>query len=485
MKNLLYLLTIILPSSIWAQALAPTQIENHPFLSPLSAMHMNHWNTASTDMPAPNHLKKIKKKRYNYGIQSEMFNRWGINMCLNFLSDHEGNLYAFCGAPDMYFVKGIEFHLALIDPVTMQKKAKYTFFKIDLANIIKNKLPMNLGYFMLDHLGRVIVTNAQGEILFLKKKAGQDEIILDQKITLPEHIKKRGQLSQVLPDYSGNYWFFMPGERDLRDAQVGYIDQNSGEVKIIALKNELIENGMAIDSSGVYVVSDKSLYKFHFSQAEGIDQIFKENYETSSVIKPGTISFYGSGTTPTLHQDDLVTITDNADGRVNLLVYDRRNQVSKSERLICKVPLFEINKSSVENTVVAHHNSIIVQNWHNAPTFMGSLRKMEPGIWRIDVREDRSGCDVIWKNSTSFGTSTLKLSTQTGLLYLATANRSKLVREKSYLEMIDFESGKVVKRQYLGRGFASRFMMSPIYIIPGNKIVQPVYSGIVTVENKD
>src|SRR5690606_2096994 len=117
--------------------------------------------------------------------------------------------------------------------------------------------------------------------------------------------------------------------------------------------------------------------------------------------KAGTISFEGSGTTPTLHQDDLVTLVDNADEKVNLLVYDRTDHGREQGRLICKVPLFESYKSSVENTVVVHHNSIIVQNWHKAPKYLGSLRKMEPGMWRIDVREGRSGCDIIWKNDTS------------------------------------------------------------------------------------
>jgi len=476
------LMTFMFSITSFGAELAHTKIEPHPYLSPVNSIHLNHFNTATTDMDAPTHLKRIKKTRINYGW-SEMFNRWGINLCLNFLSDHEGNLYGFCGSPNMAFIKGLEFHLAVFDPKTMEKKAKYTFFEISLQNIIKNKLPMNLGYFMMDSQGRVIVTTAEGEILFLKKNKDENKIELVDKKVLPEDVRAKGLLSQVMPDYLGNYWFFMPGERDKNHAQVGYLNSKTEEISMLELEGELIENGLSIESSGVYVVSDKSLYKLKHTD-HGIEIIFQESYETASSIKPGTISFSGSGTTPTLHEDDLLTMVDNADDQVNLLVFNRKNEGRVNGRLICKVPLFEKGKSSVENTVVAHHNSIVVQNWHKAPAFMGSLREMEPGIWRIDVREDRSGCDIIWKNNTSFGTSTLKLSTQTGLLYLATQNRKKLVREKSYIEFIDFQTGEVVKKQYVGRGLATRFMMSPIYIVPGGKIIQPIYSGIVTLENK-
>jgi hypothetical protein len=61
------------------------------------------------------------------------------------------------------------------------------------------------------------------------------------------------------------------------------------------------------------------------------------------VQKPGTLS-HGSGTSPTLIGEDLLAIAD--DGHV----------------------------------------------------YSGNALETEPGIMRVDVREDRSGCDVAWYN---------------------------------------------------------------------------------------
>jgi hypothetical protein len=112
----------------------------------------------------------------------------------------------------------------------------------------------------------------------------------------------------------------------------------------------------------------------------------------------GTIN-QGSGTTPTLLGDDYVTIADNADGRMNLIVY-RRAQGFVGQRPVCSVPIFVEGHSVTDNSMIGFNRSIILENnagythargqhdWSNAGG----------GITRIDIREDESGCDTVWDN---------------------------------------------------------------------------------------
>ena len=73
----------------------------------------------------------------------------------------------------------------------------------------------------------------------------------------------------------------------------------------------------------MYIVSDHKMYAM-LADPQGMPQVlWEESYDRGSGRKVGTIN-QGSGTTPTLIGDEYLTITDNADGRINLLVYRRK-----------------------------------------------------------------------------------------------------------------------------------------------------------------
>lgn len=462
-------------------ALPPKNVPEHPHLSPQPGIHLDAYNSSVSDAPAPfGNEVKVDHHRLR--------RRLGMNMCLNFMTDKEGGLYGFCGQPRAGFLKGVDFHLAKFNPETMKKEAKYSFFKIGLKQLIKNDLPLNLGYFMMDNEGRSIVTDKKNQVKFLKFSEADNKFVVDKHIDLAPHVPKGVQVAQVIPDHDGNYWFMSLGDKNdkgqmKRPAMIGVVDID-GQVQTRTLSGELIENGLAVDESGLYAVSDFATYKFALEQGE-IKQIFREPYERATVKKPGTISMFGSGSTPTLMGDDLIALTDNADEQVNLLVYKRQDEV-EGERLVCKMPLFEKGKSANENSVIGYNNSIIAQNWYNAPSFMGDMGNMEPGLSRIDVREDRSGCDMVWENKEVATTSTIKLSTQTGLMYapLQRPGAGKLRRAKFDMAFIDFTSGNVVSKVKIGQGFQSRLMMAPVNFGAKGTLIQPVYSGFVTIKDK-
>ena len=82
---------------------------------------------------------------------------------------------------------------------------------------------------------------------------------------------------------------------------------------------EEIENSFAVGEDGVYIVSDKRMYRFK-ANSNGIPRvIWKKRYPNSGIVKPSQVNA-GSGTTPTIMDNGLVAITDNADP-MNVVVY--------------------------------------------------------------------------------------------------------------------------------------------------------------------
>ena len=133
--------------------------------------------------------------------------------------------------------------------------------------------------------------------------------------------------------------------------------------------------------------------------------------------------------------------------------------------------------------MIAANRSIIVQNWYGAPTALlgGSQRGLVPGLVRYDVREDETGCDLVWSSDALTTTATLKLSTATGLLYGGMLARETTDVDAYYLGAVDFATGREVFRVLLGVGDASNIGLSPTYVGPDGAIYQPVRSGVYRV----
>ena len=83
-----------------------------------------------------------------------------------------------------------------------------------------------------------------------------------------------------------------------------------------------------------------------------------------------------------------------------LLVYRRAAQVWGS-RLVCKMPVFEENASATKNSLIATNQSIIVENNYGYYGPQATLfnRATTPGITRIDLSADQSGCNKVWTNT--------------------------------------------------------------------------------------
>jgi hypothetical protein len=243
---------------------------------------------------------------------------------------------------------------------------------------------------------------------------------------------------------------------------------------------------------GVFIVSDYAMYRFD-AAADGTPQItWREEYDRgTSPPKLGQIQV-GSGTTPTLMGTDFVTIADNANP-IDVLVYRRAAQVQGS-RLVCKVPVFETGASATENSLIATNQSIIVENnyGYSGPQATLFNRATTPGITRIDLNADQSGCNTVWTNNQeSIPSVVSQLSLANGLIYTYTKDPDSCSTPGPcytaawYLTAIDFASGQTVFKRLGGTGLFYNNHYSAVYLGPDQKTAYVgVIGGLIAIRDR-
>ena len=231
----------------------------------------------------------------------------------------------------------------------------------------------------------------------------------------------------------------------------------------------------------MYVVSTDALYQFKINAETGeLYYTWREDYDNGDVQKPGTLS-HGSGTSPTLIGEDLVAIADDGHPFTNIMVY-RRGEEIEGDRVVCKVPLFESGKSATENSLMVYGDAMVVQNDYGH-VYSGNALETSPGIMRVDIREDRSGCDVVWYNKKMLSQSLPRLSTATGLLYFYTFKKQSEddIFGGWYLTAVDFDSGEEIWDRLIGAGTGN--IIDPLSSVTAPVVLGPngaAYVGIRT-----
>lgn len=455
----------------------PKPVVDHPRLAPTPAIHFDHYNSSVTDLSGPwPERVDVEFTRYDFPM----------GLCLNYLLDARGRIYAFCG--NSLGVGGrIAFELTLFDD-GLEKLDTFEVVRFPSLSLLRGDLPMNLGYFVMDYRGRVILVQDETTVVFVERDRDQLRSVQRWELREPllRHLRQElggatmeafddQSIAQVFPAYESGYWImslgaFEDGEVEA-PAYAAFLSDEGRVLDMHVFRGEVIENGITVDRSGAYVVTDRALYKLAFE--DEIEVLWHKPYDRASRPKPGTLSEWGSGSTPTLLGEDLIAFTDNAPGRIHLVVRERT-----SGRRVCKQPLFRAGKSANENSVLAYGKSIVVQNWWGSPDFTDDMWGLEPGLTRIDVRDD--GCEVVWYNETFASTPTIRLSTQTGLLY----GTIQTAEDDAYaMSFIDFATGKEIDKVPIGEGRKYRLSMSPAYFVPGGRLIQPVRRGIVSLQN--
>ncbi|AMO56914.1 hypothetical protein GZ77_01800 [Endozoicomonas montiporae] len=464
-----------------------TLVSQHPFMAGhgASTIHGDGFNSDVHMAAGPLGI--------NPQMQTRRGSRLGAGMCATITFNQQGQLLALCAS-----LAG--FRIELLAPRTLESLA---VFKLPgrpstfqaLVNMDKSIVMTDSSggaYYYLDDQDRVVLADSQQRIVRLshyQQPDGQWQFSLDGSWDLSKQVPNDCQdwgnwfpsgecdpITAVMPDKQGLIWWVT------RKGRIGTLNSNTGRVKNIHLEGEEIQNGFSVAPEAVYIVSDHAMYALTTDLYGKPEIMWREAYDRGSERKVGSIN-QGSGTTPTLLGEEYVTITDNADGQINLLVY-RRQPTFNGERLICSVPLFEQGFSATDNSMIGFNRSIIIEN--NAGYSNAYQQKdwsaIRGGVSRIDVREDESGCDLVWHSKEKVPSVVPKLSAGNGLVYVYTFEQQPDSGEVVwYVTAISLETGETRFKVRTGSGKAFDNNWAPITIGPDGTLYVGTLMGLVAV----
>jgi hypothetical protein len=144
------------------------------------------------------------------------------------------------------------------------------------------------------------------------------------------------------------------------------------------------------------------------------------------------------------------------------------------------VPLFSAGASAAENAPIGIGNTVIVSNTYgyDYDNYTGQhLQPLPGGLTRIDVRDDGSGCETIWRNPALVAT-VPKLSIRDANIYTV----ERVVRSSGlqYLSIaIDFRTGKTAAEVPVGGSYALDTHELATTIGLDRTLYQPTINGII------
>jgi hypothetical protein len=427
--------------------------------NPNGNLHNDTWMTDAYNRPGP------------LGRNLETFSGADSpSLCGSLTFDTNGNVLAVCpsaGAPPQ---------ARIIDPKTLDVIAR-----LDLPTApdpAGTKIFQNFtggGYFFLDKKNQIWSATKTSHLWVIGESRDGDKLVKRREFDLTSVLEPDERVTSALPDFDGNVWFVSK-----KNGKVGILDPKTGKLGVLRTGEE-IENSFAVGEDGIYIVSDKRMYKFVRGKNGKPKIAWKVTYENSGIHKPSQVDA-GSGTTPTLMPGGYVTITDNADP-MNVVVYRTGTKLKKGQkRTVCEVPVFGKGASATENSLNATGRMIFVENNYgyqdpfgptaNAPT--------KAGFARVDINKKGTGCRKVWTNTTEAAPSVVpKLSTKTGLLYTYTQNRDSAGVQRWDWSAIDYRNGKRVWRQLAGTGAAFNNNYAGIAVAPDGSLLLGTIGGLV------
>jgi hypothetical protein len=417
-----------------AAPVPPLELAPHPFLNNTgdSRIHNDHYNSAVYNRTGP--------------VGPE------LEITTNFLGTPAGVCAMMTMLENGYVVgsclvnqeDGLHVMLLMLDNENLNIVAER-----DLGS--RPFVPSSAGgaYFSMDKDENFILGPATNKLeqYHIEVVEGSPQFMQDYSVAIPglepALVITDPMLQDTVIDWEGRVWFMVT------DGRTGYYDPETERFEMMDVAQGL-QNSMVVDEDAIYFVTYESIFRLSVDGDGEIQTDWEAPYDPGTAI--GGI-LPGSGTSPTLHgtQDDLISICDNADGQINLLVLDK----AIGNPPVCTVPLFSEGESATENTVVGYGDDVIVVNNAGFDGPFGDANKILPGIERYRVLRDGdgnvTGCENVWKNTTSFGNSA-QLATASGVIwgYGADPNVEDRTQNLFYLTATSWETGEDIFRTYIG-----------------------------------
>lgn len=454
-------------------------VAQHPFMA------RNGWNSMHGDGPASDTHPESGPLGRDPEIVSTARGLFG-GECASVTFDRAGRIVTVC-------TTALSMQLLVLDPRTFRELASYdmpprpSMKSLSIRTITTDT--SGGAYFYLDEQDRAVLATAQHriEVVSHDDEGFHLELAYDLAPVVappdqPTPPAGPDAIVTVLPDWSGRWYWFVT-----RFGMVGTVERESGRVAVVRLADERIENSFAVGPDGAFIVTDHALYDFVADTASGAPTVaWRAAYDRGVRRKLGQLG-QGSGTTPTLLGDDWVAIADNAEPRLNVLVYRRGRDVPADERLVCVQPLFGDGASATDNSFIGIGRSVVVENnagYDIFPTMMFGKTSVG-GVARVDVDESGRGCHVVWTSAEISQTTVPKLSLGNGLVYLYTklAN-APWWTDAYYLTAVDFRTGETVYRVRTGVGLGYDNHWAPVTIGPDGTAYVGTLRGLLAVRDR-
>ena len=286
----------------------------------------------------------------------------------------------------------------VMDPNTLETLSTYDL--PDAPNTPGTKLYQNFtggGYFFLDNRDRMWVPTKTDHIFVLT--VGSDGSLTktgDYDLTgVLDAANER--ITSVLPDFKGRMWFVTK-----QNGKVGTLNPNTGAVRIRTLGEE-VENSFAMGKKGVFIASDKRMYRFDAAKNGAPKITWKAGYKNSGIVKPGQVDA-GTGTTPTIMKAATSRSPTTRSRCTSSSTAPAELGAPGQATVVCQVPVFGKFTGDTENSLLGVGRSLIVENNYGYQDPFGPehRRPPTPGFARVEVDKDGKG-------STGYGSTTTRL----------------------------------------------------------------------------
>jgi hypothetical protein len=443
----------------------PTIAEQNPFMAknPNSNIHNDTWMTDAYQRRGPlgNNLQT-----QSGGLPA--------SLCGSLAFDSKGRIVSVC--PSLLAPPTAR----IIDPVTLEVISSYVLPTApNTPGTLEYQNFTGGGYFFLDAEDRIWVPTKTDHIFVLNQGADGNTLTLENDYDLTSALDVNTErISSALPDFNGLIWFVSKA-----NGKVGTLNPKTGAIKVKTMGEE-IENSFAVASDGVYIVSDKRMYRFKANGSGKPRVIWSKGYPNSGIVKPSQVNA-GSGTTPTIMDNGLVAITDNADP-MNIVVYRNKKNLKQGEkRVVCKEPIFGKGASATENSIVTAGRSLIVENnyGYQDPFGPNGGTVTEAGFVRVDMNKKLTDCKTVWTNNeVRAPTAVPKMSTKTGLIYTYTRPPDDAA-QGYYWTALKYSNGKTAWNQYAGSGLSFNNNYAGLALGPDGTAYLGVTGGIIALRD--
>jgi hypothetical protein len=443
------------PFTTAAGAAPPAPAPQNPFLAPdpFSNIHNDTWMSDTYSIAGPTAGATAAYGPYRPAV------------CGSLTFDRSGQIVSVCpsaGAPPQ---------ARIIDPHTLAVLGTYDLPSApDSPGTPGYQDFTGGGYIFLDQRNRVWTTTKTRHLFVLQIHGTSFVKVADYDLS---KVLRPGQgLTSALPDFSGNVWFVSK-----RGGVVGVLNPRTRRLRVTHADSE-IENSFAVGRDGVYIVSERSMYRYDVGRGGRPVVVWRSVYGNSGLHKPGQVD-HGSGTTPTIMPGGFVAITDNADP-MHVVVYRTGARLARGQRrLVCSVPVFHKGASATENSLIGSGRSMIVENNYGYVGFAGpnANAMTSPGFARVDINAHGSACHRVWQTFALAAPSVVaKLSTKTGLIYTYTRDAGATVPWS--WAAISFRTGRTMFKVHAGNGTLFNNNYAGIAIGPTDNAYLSTIGGI-------